>query len=326
MKKFFGFIILLMCMSLGAQDTTIQKQTGPTPINVTDLLVIGVTTKDETIKMFGPPQSTMDVGGFSVTSWSAFDGGKMNVTALTFRADGILQAKQLIGDPPPLNTPSSAPVASTAAIIGPKNKDFWVNGVEPNDHPFFRLITLATIAEAHKSCKEYKKTCEFVFLDSKNWPGEAGRGFMSQLLTGVAVKKAEVRFYFQTPWMAALDALILAEKSYEVVDETQFSADMAGSNIFKIFVDPSGENEKFINALVGKAQVTTSSNPIKNLVIELPDKTIVRPVGRRGNTFQFSLYSIAPTVSEFTLICIASDGLSLRLPVTRRNLNGKGIL
>jgi hypothetical protein len=201
-----------------------------------------------------------------------------------------------------------------------------VNGVEPNDHPFFRAITPASMADAHKSCKEHEKTCEFVFLDSKNWPGEAGRGFMTQVLTGVSVKKAEVRFFFQTPWMSALDAFILAEKSYELIDEAQVSADRAGSNIFKVFVDPSGGSEKFTNALVGKAQVTTASNPIKNLVIELPDKTIVRPVGRRGNTFQFSLYAIAPTTNEFTLICIASDGLSLKLPVTRKDLSNKGIL
>jgi hypothetical protein len=136
-----------------------------------------------------------------------------------------------------------------------------VNGVEPNDHPFFRPITPATIAEARKSCKEYEKTCEFVSLDSKNWPGEAGRGFMSQILTGVAVKKAEVQFYFQTPWMAALDAIILAEKSYETVDEAQVSADRAGSNIFKVFVDPPGGNEKFMNALVARPRSRPQATP-----------------------------------------------------------------
>ena len=336
MKSVMHQVAILIVTTLSGQEPVVPSpttapivvQSPAAPTNNADLLVIGVTTKDEAIKMFGPPRSTMDASNVSVVSWSAFSGGKFNVTTLTFGLDGILRAKNVMGDLPPLLTaPPSVQASSPDTIpIGPKIKDFWVNGVEPNDHPFFRTITPATIAEAHKSCKEYEKTRELVFLDSKNWPGEAGRGFMTQLLTGVSVKKAEVRFYFQTPWMAALDALILAEKSYEPVDEAQVSNDRAGSNVFKVFVDPSGGNEKFVNGIVGKAQITTESNPIKNLVIELPDKSIVRPVGRRGNTFEFSLYAIAPNTNEFTLICIASDGLSLRLPVTRRDLISKGII
>jgi hypothetical protein len=42
--------------------------------------------------------------------------------------------------------------------------------------------------------------------------------------------------------------------------------------------------------------------------------------------FQLSLYAIAPTTNELTLICIASDGLSLQLPVTRMDFLSKGII
>lgn len=294
-------------------------------------LVIGTTTKEQAIAMFGKPTSSADYGQMSSLTWSVMLPGKMNITVLLFDANGVLKHQQIIGDPPPLvggAQPEQQAASSESAPVqpGPKHREFYSASV-PDDGPsWFTPINPATVKDAHKAAKGFKKTCEYVFVDDKNWPGQASQGFLTQVLTGVSVKDAAVRFFFRTPFMAVRDAYILADNSYEDISDDVVLADFGGSNVFHIYADASGRNEKFMNAMVGKAQLTTPGDPIKNLVLELGDGTIVKPVARKGDTFSFPMTLLPASTKGFTIICISNRGLSLKLPIQVGELSDKAIL
>lgn len=189
----------------------------------------------------------------------------------------------------------------------PADKVAWVTELGPLDYSGSILKPLAQsdLEQVKVDVKSMKKEQGLQLLAEKNFKGEAGRGFMTQLFLGTQIKKPEVFLYFRSPKMFLRDEIFRKTSSFDDFDEQTLLKEFASYNLFQLVPDTSGSIERAANNVAGVSSALQGAAVVR-LVIKSGDK-VIKPIAFNDQGYWFPLNAL-PNASSFEVIAVDVDG------------------